>query len=40
MLLQVLPFDLPPIGQLKDIGTFSFDEEGPLMHRDEMAHEL
>src|SRR5262245_59953452 len=40
VLLQVLPFDLPPIGQLKDIGTFSLDEEGPLVHRGDMAHEL
>jgi hypothetical protein len=40
VLLQVLRFDLPPFGQPKDIGTFSFDKEGPLVHRAVMAHEL
>src|SRR5215813_11182500 len=40
VLLQVMPLDLPPIGQCEGVGTLPFHEERALMDRRDMAHEL
>src|SRR5262245_4188396 len=40
VLLQVVAFDLPPIGEFKDIATLPFHEERTLVRRGHMAHEL
>src|SRR5262245_61602074 len=39
-LLQVTPLDLAPIRQLEGVGTLPFHEEGSLVYRRDMAHEL
>src|SRR5262249_39087202 len=39
-LLQVLPLDLVPIRQCEGVGTLPFHEEGALVRRGHVAHEL
>src|SRR5205814_3601810 len=40
VLLQVVALDLPPIGQCEGIGTLPFHEEGALVRRGDVTHEL
>src|SRR5215471_13096975 len=40
VLLQVMAFDLPPIGQCEGVGTFPFHEECTLVGRRDMTHEF
>src|SRR5712692_9938180 len=40
LMLQVLPLDLAPVCQRKDIRAFPFHEEGALVCRGYVAHEL
>src|SRR5215831_13373009 len=40
LLLQVVALDLPPIGQCEGVGTLPFHQEGALVGRCDMAHEL
>src|SRR5262249_38544148 len=40
VLLQVVALDLPPIGQCEGVSTLPFHEEGALVHRGDVAHQL
>src|SRR5262245_4919219 len=40
VLLQVVALDLSPIGQCEGVGTLPFHQEGALVGRRDMAHEL
>src|SRR4029453_8115438 len=40
VLLQVVALDLPSIGQCEGVGTLPFHQEGALVGRRDMAHEL
>src|SRR4029453_17216293 len=40
VLLQVVAFYLAPIGQCEGVGTLPFHQEGTLVGRRDMAHEL
>src|SRR6266545_5888790 len=40
VLLQVMALDLPPIGQVEDVGTLPFHQEGAFVGRRDMAHKL
>src|SRR5918999_64865 len=40
VLLQVVALDLPPIGQVEGVGALPFHQEGALVGRRDMAHEL